>query len=183
MKATTKYALVFASLWIILKIVLFQLQLGQDSFIIGIFANLLFILLAIFLSLIELGKQRNQPVSFLTDVKASAQSAMVYAVVIAAFIFVYNSYIDPGFGEARVASIIEFEMAKVEDWDNIKSTLPADFQNMTKEEYAAKTREHFEKQYAPIRQATMSLLGLVVTGLLYAFLITFLYRKVWSKFR
>lgn len=176
MRPPVKYALVFFSLFAIGKIILFQMGLQQQQYQMVILANLLFVLLAVFFALREITKTRGpEGVSFLADVKLGLQTAALYALLTASFVYVYYKWIDVEFLNSMQEHLITQVETAIENESIPKGT--------TKHQFLEDSARQAEMIYSPGSQFTITMIGLIMMGFIYSFFLTFLNRKVLSRFR
>lgn len=175
MKPTVKFAVIFFLVYVILKMVLKIAGLGLELYNLVIFGNMFLIMLAMFLALNVVQKARTEPVSFIADVKTCLQTGMLFAVMATAFIFIYYSYIDPDFLERRTDAQLEV-LAELTP----ESDVPA---GMTVHEFIQKKKEEVGMAYNATYYSAMSLAAFTFINFVYAFFLTFLNRKVFSRFR
>lgn len=148
---------------------------GLELYNVVIFANMFFILLAMFLALNEVQKARTEPASFVSDIKTCLQTGMLFAVLATIFIFVYYSYLDPTFLERRIDAQMEV-LAELTP----ESEVP---EGMTVHEFLEKKKEEVAMAYSAGSYSLMSLAALTFLNFIYAFFLTFLNRKVLNNFR
>ena len=180
MKPTVKAALIFVAIYVAIKIVLFQSNLQHDDnwSMLGIFANMLFILLASFLGMVwHKRSEQNMESIFLSDMKIAMQGAMTYALLIGLFTYSYYSFIDTGHMDVRIDKI----MTGFEDFDASTLTPEQNPTGLTTEQWIQKERDAAKDFYSPWLQSAITTLGLFVLGMIYALIITILYRRVFSK--
>jgi len=180
MKKNVLVALGLAVLWLIAKVILKQFLEPADALVAGIFANMLLIMLAAFFGIAIAAKHRKEAVFFLEDFKQAAGGAAVYALALGACIFIYYQFIDPEFVERQIAEKVE--MVRQMDWEADKPD-QLEYQLMTHEEYIVASEASFRKLHSPWTQAVLSSAALLLLGIFYSFVLSILYRKVWSKFR
>lgn len=160
MKATLKFALVFLSLYILVKLLFFyfNLQYGETGKYTA-FANLLFIILCIFFCLLETKRKAQAvPSTFLQDVKTGASTAIYYAAFVAIFAYVYYKFIDVDFFPSK-----------------INETIEAAGQGSEVDKEQAK--QFAEAIFSPFNHATITLLGMMCAGVVFSFFVTFVIRK------
>jgi hypothetical protein len=182
MKPGVKYGLIFSAIWVIYKIVLFQLDLGQHELIYGVFGNLLLILLAIFFTVYEVTQKREKesPMGFLSDVKNGMQSVGVYSLVVIGFVLVQYTIIEPDYLENRVNAIMaEAEKQDYEEEQRKNSML----KDVSRQEYLEKARKDHEAINSLKVIVPFYLIGMMFIGMLYSFIVTLLNRRVWSHFQ
>jgi len=179
MKPSTKFAVIFAFSWAILKLILFNTSLRETSFEIGIMANMLFMILAIFLTLYS----TNDSGSFLSDFKVGMQATAKYAIIIGLVIFVYYKFIDVDFFEKRIIERQNIELKKIKEIDGFENFVSKnpDYKGMSQNDYLERLEEQDRALQSPGTQFTLSVFGMIFLGLIYSLIITLLNRKVLRK--
>ncbi len=125
------------------------------------FGNPFVMMTGIFLG-IRLYKQLNEKkTSFLSDVKAGMKVAGMYAVLMAAFAYLYYSFIDS-----------EYLMLKLE------AQIQTAIENGANDGNVTKHRENGSFFLSAYFMSTITLVGFIILGTFYSSLITFFVRKV-----
>lgn len=179
MRPTVRVALIFAACYIAFRLAIFSQNLQHDEnwSIIVIFANMLFILLAVFFGLRAQRKiDRGTETIFLHDFKNVLQSGVVYALVIGIFTFAYYSWIDKEY----LAQLIERGMQGQDGFDVAKmgEGYP---QGFTNEEIIEKELAANQLLYSPSLISALTTLALFLLGTFYTIFLVILQRKVLSK--
>lgn len=164
-------AIVFALLALVVKLTIYLLgaQHGDmERYIIYIY--MLILLLTVFFG-IRSNKVTNGTTTFGEDFKAGARTSAFFAVLVAVITFVYYAKIDADFFAIKKAPLFE------------KLALDANEKTatMNKEELTAFLSNQIlgiNMYLSPYFQAMWTMFGLVFMGLFYAFVFTFMMRKV-----
>jgi hypothetical protein len=186
MKPTVKAALIFAAIYVAFKIVLFQsnLQNDLDFKVAAIFLNTLLLLMATFLGLIWSKKsEKNMASVFVHDIKIALQGAMVYAMFVGVFTYVYYEYIDSNYMEDRIEQYMAAaESYKVDDID--RNLYPEEWTDAAiKADIIEKERDASTQITTPAKLSAITLMGLFALGAFYAFVITIIYRKLFARYQ
>lgn len=177
MKVSVKAGLVLASLWIIFKMIVFYMGESEAGFKVGIFLNILFVLLAAAIGL-YFTKIKSPPSFFLQDVKVCLRGSIVYTVIISAFVYMYYEKIDPFVMQNRIDEKVAYaEMQASENFKEIKAQTPG-LKKDNPEQYVEKVRKDSELLHSGFVQSTFSLIALMLASIIYAFLVTFVMRKI-----
>lgn len=179
MSGPVRTGLIFAGVYAIVKMVFFALGLQYDYFDLLIVINILCVVLSVYLTLRSTPIQQNDTgvPTFLFDLKRTMQAAATYAILVAFFLYVYYSFIDSAYVEMRY----EQSMALARE-----ATASAEFElppNMTTEQYLENMERQARNFVSPFTTSTVTLIGILITGLLYSALLIFLQRKVFQRFR
>ena len=171
MRATVKYALIFATLAIVTKIVLWQAGLLNENTSYSGMAYLFYMLLMILLALRE-HKQREvrEKMPFFQDVKTAMQSVALFAVITAAFTYIYYSYLDTDFFANKIQQ--RMEMAESVNLDELEGNVPK-----TREEFVQQEKNLSEMIFSPFNHATLTLVGFLIIGGIYSIVVVLLVRK------
>src|SRR5690554_2615762 len=137
MKPTLKIGLIFAAVWIALKLLFWQLGIFQESIHITGLINTLFLLLAIALGLyFQKKKEGLSNGTALTDVKNALQSGVLYTVIVSVFLYFYYDSINPEFTENRINEMSDMfydNMQRESYVDSLKLQNP-DIEELTNED-------------------------------------------------
>lgn len=124
---------------------------------IGKFANIFVLMTGIFFAIRLFKSQQVEATKYLDDLKAGMRVASLYAILMAAFLYTYYEFIDPGY------------FGPVELPDNGGKELSEEELQKAKEMIAFARSAYFN--------STISLLGFLLLGSFYSALIAFLVRK------
>ena len=184
MDKTKKIALIFGLSWIIIKLIVFNLGYAVQLFNITAMINLLFLLLVIFVTLhyFKLKSGKKEKTLFLTDLKEAMKGGSIYTVIIAGFLLVYFSGIDPDFASERM-ELQGITSPENIDFEELKRQHPIKLQGMSKEDFIDKEKETVALFSSPFLVTTLVLAGMMLTSLFYSIIVVTLYRKVLLKLR
>jgi len=175
-----RFALIFFTLFVIIKMVLFNLRKNDDWYLAAIFCNILFLLLAIFFTVRSTYKSTNPgSISYLDVVKTALKPAMLYAVLLSGFVYLYYSKIDSGFTRVRVVETTK-KAAQFYDIEKQKNT-DIELLKIPREEYIKKAAQSAEFIYSPFVACTLSMIGLVLMSLLYSIIISWAWKAYLYK--
>ena len=180
MKTTNKIALIFALIWIIAKMIIFNLGYSSEWFNFTALLNLLFLLLVIFVVL-HYHKQKQQT-EFLSDLKEAVKGGSVYTLILVVFFFLYFKYIDPGFFEERMEILGALSPEEL-SFEELKEMDPVKMQNISEDDFYAKEKETRELFSSPFFNATIMLAGMMITTFIYSFFATVFSRKILTRLR
>ncbi len=184
MKPTLKIGLIFAAVWIALKLLFWQLGIFQESIHITGLINTLFLLLAIALGLyFQKKKEGLSNGTALTDVKNALQSGVLYTVIVSVFLYFYYDSINPEFTENRINEMSDMfydNMQRESYVDSLKLQNP-DIEELKNEDIIRKNKSELEQNLSPYSTFIFSLLGLIILAFTYSILVTLVFRMILFK--
>lgn len=165
----------FASAAAILsKLVLFQIHAEYQY---TVYANILFLLIAIFFGIRQGMIDNSGSTTYLNDVKSGARTAAVFAVIIALFAYVYYNNINPEFLQSKIDErMVLVENITPEEIETLKSEGKI-AQDLTKEHLINKELENTQNFYSPFFYATLSLIGYLIVGIVYSLFLSLILRN------
>ena len=178
MKKSIKIGIGFAVIWIILKLVAFNFQLFLIDLKPFIFANMLFVTLAICIA-VYIKKRAQASANLLDDVKTGMGSSIIYTVIVSGFIYFYYQSIYPEFNTSKISEmelLLEDE-SKIEE---LRKSNP-DMENSSSDEIRSQVLGSIGQYYSAQFTMTISLLGLLIYSTLNSLLISLIFRKVIFK--
>ena len=180
MRITVKVGLIFAALWIFVKMVFFWSGALGYNVVPAVLLNMLFVLLAISIGLYLQKLRQTEYTNALGDIKTGMTVGVPYAVVVSIFIYFYYAEIDPGFNEHQLA---EREMALIKELDkpNGLQTVQAgntELEVLSREEIIAKQRNSNGAIFNATSTMTLSMLALLVLATLNSVFITVIMRRI-----
>ena len=183
MKITVKVGLLFAAIWITVKMILYSTgAIGYDVKIPVLF-NILCILLAISIGLFKLKRSQKEATSLLTDIKNGLTAGVPYAIIVSVFLYVFYEKIDTNFIPHRVAEVT-YEMKKRLDDPQELKRLKAeneDFEVMTKEQIYERMIQGPVNTINSKSTMILALLALLMLATLNSIFVAVIYRKVVFK--
>lgn len=187
MNHAVKTAIIWALIYIIIELALvsFNVHREQVSRFIGFGSNTLCLLLAISISIItNFNKLKHKGVSIVTDLKTGIKTGVVYALIVASFLFVYYKWIDPGYHEAIKQQYIAYS----ESEDFYKNAEEAKLQDdglssLSEDDLRDNAQINAEEMLSIKTVFPMSLMALLMLSILYSFLVTGFNRIILSKLR
>lgn len=183
MRVTVKTGIIFALLWMIVKMIFFWTgEVGYDIRPV-VMINMLFLMMAIAIGLYLLKRKNPTESNALTDIKNGLSAGLPYTILVSVFIYFYYSNIDPGYNEHQISTAYNAIYEKLEDPESlaeIKEQNP-DFEVKTKEEILAEAKNNLEQNYNAKFTMTLSLLALLLLSTIYSIFISVVYRKIVFK--
>lgn len=185
MKSSRLALVIFIVVWLIIKIVFLRLGDVETGIYVGVFNNILAMIVLPFLAIKEKYSSPRADAGFLSDVKTALQPSVMFAVIISIGIFIYFSYIDPEYTANRYKDAIELLETQVGDetsFQSLQKENPA-LSNMSREEYMESQKSNIETIFSVKLYAGGALIALVLAAILYGIAVTLLYRKFLLKKR
>jgi len=178
MKTSINIGIAFAVIWIILKLVAFNFQIFLTDLKPFIFANMLFVTLAVGITL-YLKKRKEVGGNLLDDVKTGMGSSIIYTVIVSVFIFFYYQTIYPEFNSSKISEmeLLLKDESKVEE---LRKSNP-DMENSSSDEIRSLVLTSIGQYYSAQFTMTIALLGLLLYSTLNSLIISLIFKKVFSK--
>jgi hypothetical protein len=175
-----RFSLLFVALYVIVKMLLFNINKHDEWYLAIIFTNILFLLLAVFFTVrvVYKGKQPTA-ITYLDIVKTALKPGMLYAILLSGFIYLYYAKIDSGFTQKRIAETTQ-RAAQFYDAEKIKNT-DKELLKLSKDEYVLKASQSAQFIYSPFVASTLGMIGLVFMSLLYAIIIAWAWKAYLYK--
>lgn len=180
MKSPLSVALIFALLYIIIKLVVFNLGKSVELFVPMILVNIMLILLAALFGLRAWKKShKNETDGFLEDFKCTMRNVSLYALIISGFVYIYYSSIDKDFKE----KLAERQFAEItqEDFKEMQKKDPDMLNGKTLDDYKKLKKNEMKLFTSPFMTTTMTLMGLMLIGFFYSLLISLAWPRFLNK--
>ena len=182
MRITVKIGLLFAAIWIGLKMILFTTQVGASRYdlTVPIMTNILCLLLAISLGLYLHKSRETEYTNALGDIKNGLSAGVPYIVIVSVFLYFYYTKIDPEYNQHQLSEAA-MQMEKMLDDPKELQALRdsnAEFEVMTVEELRESLTSNQEAMYSAQAVTTISLLGMLILATFNSIFITIIYRKL-----
>lgn len=181
LRPALKFSLIFAGLWIAIKLIFMELNLFQDDIQVTGLLNNFFLLSAIALGLFfEKRKEGFGEGTAMTDIKHAVTAGAPYVLIVSLFMFYYYDTINPEFIETRVEERVDLiynDMQRESYVDSLKVNKP-EFRTRTDEEILREAKREIESNLSPKSMLVFSLLGMLILAVTYAILLTLVFRKV-----
>ena len=181
LRPALKFSLLFAGLWIALKMIFMAFNLFQEDIQVTGLLNNFFLLSAIALGLFfEKRKEGFGEGTAMTDIKHAVTAGAPYVLIVSLFMFYYYDTINPEFIETRVEERVDLiynDMQRESYVDSLKINKP-EFRTRTDEEILREAKREIESNLSPKSMLVFSLLGMLILAVTYAILLTLVFRKV-----
>lgn len=181
LRPALKFSLLFAGLWIALKMIFMAYNLFQEDIQVTGLLNNFFLLSAIALGLFfEKRKEGFGEGTAMTDIKHAVTAGAPYVLIVSLFMFYYYDTINPEFIETRVEERVDLiynDMQRESYVDSLKVNKP-EFRTRTDEEILREAKREIESNLSPKSMLVFSLLGMLILAVTYAILLTLVFRKV-----
>ena len=181
MKKTIKIGLLFAVVWMLIKLAFHATLPTESSLKVSVFINILLLLTAIAVGLFYHKKEEGfTEGNTLSDIKAAMTSGIPYTILVSIFIYLYYNNINPDFNKLQISAAkktIELALNNPMELAKIKTQNEA-FEVMTKEKMYKELVKGPKNFYKASSTALISLLSLIMLSTVYSILVTVVYRKV-----
>ncbi len=180
MRVTVKTGILFALLFILVKMLCFWSGLFIEDLRPLIMINILFILLSIAIGLYLKKRKQTEETNLLSDIKDGMSAGIPYAILVSAFLYFFYAKINPEFNEHHAAEYVMNIKKNIEDPENLERMRSgnADYEMLSKEEILAKENEKAKTLYTAGNTTTVSLLSMVLLTTLYSILIAIVYKRL-----
>ncbi|MDX2362682.1 MAG: DUF4199 domain-containing protein [Crocinitomicaceae bacterium] len=177
MKITIKTGLIFAAIWILMRMIFFWSGIKGAEIALTML-NSLCLISAISVGL-YLFKRQTSDSNALMDIKEGMSAGLPYTVIVSIFLYFFYNTIDPEYTKHKVEdrmTAVEEYIAEDANWANVKEN--STYETYTKEEFLASERESAETFNSAKFVTIISLLGGLLLGTFYSIFVTAIYRKI-----
>ena len=185
MKTTVKIGLAGALVWIIITLIAFLSGESFSFFIPGIFINILGLLATIGVAMFVVKKEDKYSISgpFLQDFKDAMQAGVIYTIVIAGFIYVYHSNIDPSILNKLREAQFEAINEAIPDAETYQELLGDDnvWRNKSYDDYIENQEDNARIGVSPGIVFFIHFAGLFMFSFFYSFFVVLILRKIVLK--
>jgi hypothetical protein len=180
MKSPLSISVFFALIYVIIKLIVFNLGKSVELFVPMILVNIMLILLAALFGLRAWKrKHKNQEDSFLEDLKCTLRNTSMYALLVSGFVFMYYSTIDKDFRD----QLAERQFANVtqKDFKEMQKRDPDMLKDKTLDDYKKLKKNEMQLFTSPFMTTTITLMGLMLIGFFYSLLISLAWPRFLNK--
>lgn len=180
MKVTVKTGVIFAAVWILIKMMFFWTGMVGYNIVPAVLLNMLLILLAISIGLYLEKIKETEYASALSDIKNGMTAGVPYAVIVSVFVFFYYEKIDPGFNAHQMA---EREYAMIKEIDSpgglerVREQNTA-FEVLSRDEILDKVRASNRGYFNAKSTMALTMLSLLLLATLNSIFVTVIFRRV-----
>lgn len=181
MKVTIKTALICAIVWIVFKLLGYQLGWNiPDYTSLFVMANILCLLASVSIGLYLQKRKGEEDDNMLTDIKNGMTAGVIYSLVVAGFLYFYYEKIDPEYNQKMIAEREMYFKTVVDDPIKLKEIKASNqtLEVMTKEEIIEEFRKTPQMLFSGSFMMTFGVLSMLMLSTLYSILVTVIYRKV-----
>ncbi|MBI1836261.1 MAG: DUF4199 domain-containing protein [Flavobacteriia bacterium] len=180
MKITIKTAIIFAFIWMMIKISFLGMGKAHDLLKIAVIINILCLLLSISVGLYLQKRKDTEETSALKDVKNGMGAGVIYTVIVSFFIYLYYSKIDLDFNKHQIAEqeiLLEKTINNPSDYKKLKESNES-FETMSDKQLKIQIQKNIRATYSPQSVTTVALLGMLLLTTINSIFVTAVYRKV-----
>lgn len=165
-----------ALVYVILKCIYFITGLHYTNYNLVILSNIICAMLAVGLGMYV---ARDSKGDFLTKgierIKAGMRSGSVYAISISIFVFFYYKSIDKKFFGDKINERVV--MAQNADFETLKKEHPEKLADKNHQDFIDMEREQAQLWFSPFIISTITLLGTLLTEMLYALVLNIIFKN------
>lgn len=115
-----------------------------------------------------------QPPIFLENIKDAVRPALLYAIFVALFAFVYHEYINPEYMEERIT----YQLTQAEEaWENELQFVP-EYKKLGHKRWYENQEKMAQTMNKPFLHATFSLVGFFMFGVAFSLLLVAAFRRI-----
>lgn len=180
MRITIKVALLFASIWISIRLIFFFSNSIEMSLVAPTLLNIFCLLGAITVGLFLQKRRDIEETNTMIDLKNAMTSGVIYSVIVSAFLYLYYTRIDPEYIERKIAkNEIEIHnlITNKHKLAQFKKAHP-DAEVMTDQQIEKRLIESNLQGASAGYTSTLATLALLVLSAFYSIMITIIMRKV-----
>jgi hypothetical protein len=182
MRVTVKIGLLFAAIWISIKLVLFVTMTGAARYDLtfAIMTNILCLLLSIAVGLYLHKRKETEDSSALGDIKSAMSAGVPYILIVSLFLYLYYTKIDPEYNRhqrSEAAMQVEKLLNSPEDLAELRKS-NAEFEVMSVDQMRESIISNSDAMYSPQAVTTVSLLGMLILATFNSIFVTIVLRKL-----
>lgn len=182
MRITVKIGLLFAALWIGLKLILFATVTGPARYdmTFAIMTNIFCLLMAITLGLYLQKRKETEYTNALGDIKNAMSAGVPYTIIISIFLYFYYTKIDPEYNQhqrSEAAMQLEKLLDNPKDLQAMRES-NAEFEVMSVDQIRESIVSNQEAMYSAQAVTTISLLGMLILATFNSIFVTIVFRKL-----
>jgi hypothetical protein len=176
MSVTLRAALLAFSIYVITKLVLFNIGKHDEWYMLVVFQNILCIIIAMVFTLRGTFKEKGPSKGYVEDVKIAMRGAALYVILASAFAYFFYSAIDHDYMHRNV----EAQMVRVRavNFDSLQKANPDRLAALSRDSFVEKEQEYAEMIYSAFFSTTVMLVGSLLLSFFYSLVIAW----VWKKF-
>ena len=183
MKITVKVGIIFALVWILIKMIFFWTGMLEYNVVPSVMINILLLLASIAVGLYLQKRRATSSNNALHDIKNGMTAGVPYIVLVCLFLFTYYNKIDPAFNEHQIAEAhagIQKLMDSPEGFKELQES-NAEFEVMSRDEIFENLKKGPEGFYNAKSTTVVALLAMLLLATLNSIFITIVMRKVIFK--
>lgn len=180
MRITIKVALLFAGIWIGIKLLFFVTNAVGSSLVAPTLLNIFCLLVAITSGLYLQKRRDKEETNTMIDLKNAMTSGVLYSVIVSGFIYLYYTRIDPEFIEHQIAER-EVEIHQLIQDKNKLAKFKKDYPDaevMTDKQIEKRLLDSNRQGASAGFTSTLATLALLILSAFYSIMITIIMRKV-----
>jgi hypothetical protein len=176
MRVSVKIGLLFAAIFIVIKLAFYFSNSLLDELQPFVILNIVLLTSSIGLAIYKENRSVDKLGNFFDDVKLGMRTGLPYSILVSVFLFFYYNNIYPDFAENKVNQIKD-ELKKKEKIEEIRDSNDA-LSNRSDDEIRNQMIENTTAMYSPKFTLVVSLLGLTLFSVINSILLALIIRKV-----
>jgi hypothetical protein len=181
MKTSVKAGFLFSLTWIIINMIVYLAGFSIPFFRAGIMLNFFLLMACISVGVYITKKDKSYSKGFfLDDFKTALQCAIIYALMVSAFSYLYHEFIDVSIKksmiDARVADLHE-KIPNLETFEEYQAK-DITWKNKSFDDFIENKEDEYKTVFSSFSVFVGHLMGLTFMGGLFAFFVTMIMRKV-----
>lgn len=183
MRITVKVGLIFALVWVFIKMIFFWSGITGYNVVPSVMINILLLLSSIAIGLYLQKRKDPYAGNALRDIKNAMTAGVPYILVVCLFLYTYYNKIDTDFNKHQIAEAHIGIKKLIDSPEGLKEVRESneEFEVMTKEEIYDSLKMGPEGFYNPKATTVVALLAMLLLAMLNSILITIVMRKVIFK--
>ena len=181
MRKSVRIGIVFALIWIILKLIAYNFKIYLNEIKPFVFLNMLLITIAISVTLYSKFKYLEEEPNTLDNIKSAMITGLIYTFLVSGFIYIYYEHIYPEFTSSRIREIelrLEDEDYLKQQKEDLKDT---EMEVATDQEVKSKILNKAMGVYSTKRTTIVGLSGLLIYSLFNSVLIALIFKKFFFR--
>lgn len=174
MKIFKSLPVLFALIWILIKLIMYTFNIPSQEKI-GVFINLFMLLITGLAALHFKVVKEKKLEDYGTNFKFVLKNMGIYIILVTLYIFVHYKFINPNYLQSKEDARVEQELSK--DYELIQKNTPM-LKEVSKEEYEERVRGAAEALSSISMNVSIYFLGLFIMSILYGIFVPIFYKKV-----
>lgn len=182
MSKTTGAGIGLALVFIILKCIYFLTDMHYNHYNIVVLTNIVCVLLAVGLAMYVTRDKNNQILrAGIERIKAGMRGGAIYAIIVSTFVFFYYNNIDVKFRTTMIKARVDYAESMKPKYAELQKNNPQKLANKQHWEFVQMEKEQAELWFSPFMICTLTLVSLMVISMLYAVVLSFIFKNYFFR--